>query len=128
MSALSEDEYTVLLIAAQGEYLAPIGWWEKPVRDLAVRGLLQMLDSVNFVITDAGRQAAQQEDQKNDQAIAGALKQAASVQGDIRDFAEQAANLLAAAGKASAGVTGDAPSVAVDKWSEIIRKRARELL
>ena len=44
------------------------------------------------------------------------------------DFAEQAAQLLAQAAKASERVTGDTPQVAAEKWSGIIYRRALELL
>lgn len=130
-SDLSQDEHTVLLIAAQGESLAPVGRWEIPVRSLAQRGYLKMLDSVNFVITATGQAAVQNQEAANDRALAQTIERCgemAAVQKNIQGFAEQAANLLATAGKASAAVTGDDPSVAIDKWSEIIRKRAQDIL
>ncbi len=127
-AGLTQDDCTVLLIADQGESLAPIGRWEQPIRKLHALGLLKQNDAVNFVITANGRTALRQEEAKNDQALAGLFQTASAVQSNIQDFAEQAAQLLASAGQASARVTGDAPSVAVDKWAEVLRKRAKELL
>lgn len=55
---LTDDERAVLMIAAQGQYMIPMGRWEKPILSLAVRGLMRKLDDVNYVITEAGRLAS----------------------------------------------------------------------
>lgn len=54
---LSDDERTVLMIAAQGESMIPIGRWEGPIKRLTALGYMRRLDDVNYVITDAGRSA-----------------------------------------------------------------------
>lgn len=46
----------------------------------------------------------------------------------IIEYAEAMANVLAEAGRASEKALGDSAMVAVNKWSEIIRKRAVELI
>jgi hypothetical protein len=46
----------------------------------------------------------------------------------IIDYAEGMAQVLAEAGRASSKATGDPPSVAVEKWSNIIRERAKQIL
>ena len=46
----------------------------------------------------------------------------------IVEVAEKIAEILAEAGRASNKVTGDSPHTAINKWSEIIRKRAIELV
>lgn len=43
-------------------------------------------------------------------------------------YAEGMAQVLAEAGRASAKATGDLPAYAVNRWSEIIRKRALQIL
>lgn len=125
---LTDDEYTVLLIAVQGESMIPIGRWEVPIKNLAKRGLMFRHDDVNYGITYAGRAAARTRETQDDRQLGRALEMAPAIQNSIRDFAEQAAQLLAKAAIASAAVTTDTPEQAVRKWSEVIRKRAVELL
>ena len=57
MTDLSQDELTVLLIAAKGESMIPIGKWGKAIKDLAARGLMRATDDANYFITEAGRKA-----------------------------------------------------------------------
>lgn len=71
---MTNDEMTVLMIAAQGEAMIPIGRWEKPIRDLTAQGLMRKLDGVNYVITDEGRRAVKTEEQQRDGDFANALK------------------------------------------------------
>jgi hypothetical protein len=59
IAPLSEDERAVLMIAAQGQYMIPIGRWEQSVKALTARGFLRKLDNVNYVITEAGRKASE---------------------------------------------------------------------
>jgi len=125
---LSQDEQTVLLIAAEGEWMAPIGRWKDPTLSLAEKGLLSRGDDFNYCITPAGRTQAKRLDQATQSTLVEMTSDAAVVQGRIRDFAEQAAQLLAQAAKASERVTGDTPQVAAEKWSGIIYRRALELL
>ncbi len=54
---LTDDEFTVLLIAQQGESMMPIARWEKPVNDLVERGLLHRHDKFNNTITENGKEA-----------------------------------------------------------------------
>jgi hypothetical protein len=56
---LSNDERTILMIACAGESMIPIGRWERPVKSLAAKGYLKMIDHVNYVITAAGRRASE---------------------------------------------------------------------
>lgn len=67
---LTDDERAVLMIAAQGQYMIPMGRWEKPILSLAVRGLMRKLDDVNYVITEPGRLAS---DDVEDDAVRGML-------------------------------------------------------
>lgn len=54
--------------------------------------------------------------------------QTAKMQQEIIPHMEEMAQKLAAAGVASNAVKGDSPEFAIDRWCEVIRKRARELL
>jgi hypothetical protein len=125
---LSDDEITILMIAAQGESMMAIAHWKAPVESLIQKGYLQSRggDNFNCVITEAGRAACK------DDATFKAMIEAGSIAGStkkvIRDHAEQAAQLLAKAARASHSATGDAPEYAVEKWSAIILRRALELL
>ena len=58
---------TVLMIAASGASMIPIGRWEKPVKGLARRGVLRAEDAVNYVITDAGRAASESAERDADE-------------------------------------------------------------
>ena len=53
---------------------------------------------------------------------------ATQTQHGIVKYAEAMAQVLAEAGRASAKATGDSPRTAINKWSEIIRRRAEELV
>ena len=52
----------------------------------------------------------------------------AKMQQEIIPHMEETAQKLAAAGVASNAVKGDSPEFAIDRWCDVIRKRARELL
>lgn len=47
-------ELTVLEVCAQGGFIAPIGAWKDTVERLHAQGLLEKLDSMNYVITSKG--------------------------------------------------------------------------
>jgi len=49
-------------------------------------------------------------------------------QAGIQKYAEAMAQVLAEAGRASYKATGDAPMTAVNKWVDVIRKRAIDIL
>lgn len=55
--ALSNDEYTVLMIAAEGHSMMPVGRWEEPVKRLVQLGYLWAQDKFNCTITEKGREA-----------------------------------------------------------------------
>jgi hypothetical protein len=59
---LTDDERTVLLIAAAGNPMLAIGRWEVPIRSLVASGLMardaSRADVENYVITEAGRKAS----------------------------------------------------------------------
>ena len=69
MLELSQDEFTVLLIAAEDESMTPIGRWKAPILALTERGLMQKNDGVNYAITLAGREAVAQRNEEDDRDI-----------------------------------------------------------
>ncbi len=71
---MTNDEMTVLMIAAEGESMIPIGRWEQPIRDLEARGLMHKQDAVNYVITDKGLHAVRDEEKRRAGEFANALK------------------------------------------------------
>ena len=69
MTELSQDEFTVLLLAAEGESLAPIGRWKAPILSLTGIGFMQRDDDVNFSITVEGRRACEQRNLDDDKEL-----------------------------------------------------------
>ena len=74
MSELTEDEFTCLLLAAEGEYLAPIGRWKVPILTLTSRGLMQKIDEVNYVVTADGRRACEERNSEDERALSSLLE------------------------------------------------------
>lgn len=70
---LTEHEKGLLEIAALGQSLIPIGIHADTIQALARRGLLTALDSVNYVITAAGRHAVAMAEADDNQALAKAI-------------------------------------------------------
>jgi hypothetical protein len=72
---LSDDEFTILMIAAQGESLMAIAHWKAPVESLIQKGYLQSRggDNFNCVITELGRVACQTRDQNDQDAFAASV-------------------------------------------------------
>lgn len=130
-NGISDDEFYVLMIAAGGNSMIPIGRWEQPVKALAERGLMCRIDSANYVITNAGREAIKQRDKQDDQELRAALKAghwARDVQENIQAFVEDTAQKLARAAGASAKITGDSHERTVKRWGDEIVLRALELM
>ena len=132
MTDLTEDEEAVLLIAAEGSWLAPIGRWEKPIKNLALRGLFFRKDDVNYGITDAGRQrVAQLNGPETDARLKSIIEmsnKAGAAQAYARTFVEPASQLLLQLAELSAGITGDPPDAAAEKWAQVILDRTKQLL
>lgn len=126
MSTLTDDEYTVLSLAAKGEWMIPIGYWEKPVKDLALRGLLHANDSVNYSITPAGRVAWSENEDEPYRRILESGTKIANARAQAQQEVEQAAVHLGRAAKASILVTGDSAEHAVASWLDAVKERAVE--
>lgn len=127
-STLSDDEYTVLLIAAEGESMLPIGRWQAPVENLVSRGLLRSLDRFNNVITSAGRKAIGERNKEDETAIRQASRQVLDAHTEARQAVEDSAQALARAAKASVKATGDQAITAVLSWNAEVLRKAMELV
>ena len=66
---LTADEFVVLMLAAEGESMIPIGRWKQPILALTERGLMQMNDEVNYAITQAGIAAVAERNEDDEQAL-----------------------------------------------------------
>ena len=128
MADLSQDELTVLMIAAEGESMMPIGRWEAPVESLIHKGFLKRVDKFNNYITDAGRKAAEQTENANFKAVIDTRNQIVQAQEKAKARAEELAVLLAELAHFSSTASGDMPMTALRNWGKIILERAKELL
>lgn len=66
MPDLTQDEFTVLLIAAEGQSMIPIGRWKIPILALTERGLMRKNDDVNYEITEQGWLAVAKQNEDDD--------------------------------------------------------------
>lgn len=128
MTDLTQDELTVLLIAAQGESMMPIGRWEAPVENLVKRGYLARADKFNNYITPEGRAVAEAQDNANHKAVIEARNEVVGAQDKARARAEELAVLLAELATYSAAITGDDKMKALRSWGRIVLERAKEKL
>jgi hypothetical protein len=130
MSDLSDDELTVLMIANAGESMMAIARWKQPTESLIAKGYLQSRggDNFNCLITEAGRAACKEAEDAPYKTMIETGSKIGATQKAIRDFAEQAAQLLAKAAQASHQAVGDAPEYAAEQWSGVILRRALEIL
>lgn len=135
MSDLSQDELTVLLIAAKGEPMIPIGRWKAPTEQLVARGYIKPhchpgdpTGHFNNYITPEGRVACAQAD---DDTFHDSVMVSSTIEHEhrkIRANAEAIAVQLVDLAQASNKVTGDPPVEALEKWTRLILKRALEML
>lgn len=79
MSDLTQDELTVLMIAAGGESMIAIARWKQPIESLIQKGYMvpQGSDNFNCVITEAGRQACAGQEQQDEADFVNAFRKVA---------------------------------------------------
>jgi hypothetical protein len=128
MPDLTQDELTVLLIAAEGESMMPIGRWEAPVASLVAKGYLHSNDKFNNFITDAGRKAAEAQDNANIRELTETYYTVERSHEAARSRAEELANLLAELATYSSTITGDDKVKALREWARTILTRALEMV
>lgn len=127
---LTEDEHAVLLIAAEGGSIAPIGKWKVPVEALARRGLLRKLDSMNYVETEAGTKAATELEDSHLRDVIHANNRAhaqiSAPGNDATQLVEQAAALILRAAQLTAPISGHEVAYAIDQWAMAAASKAKE--
>jgi len=138
MNGLTDDEKTVLLIAAQDQSMMPIGRWRAPAEQLVRKKYLKATPHAgdptgffNLRITAAGRKAVEGIDAEDDAAMRDMVMVSQSLQHDaarVRASAEQIAVQLVDLAQATQLVNGEAPVKALENWSRVILKRALEML
>ena len=128
MTQLSDDEFTVLSIAAEGAPMMPIGRWGKPVEHLVELGFLEQVDKFNNYITPAGKIALGEHEQDVDTALGQALIKANGLRTTYRQHGDAIATKLVEMAKQAAEATGDEPTIALQKCVAAVRDRALELL
>jgi hypothetical protein len=128
MAELTQDEYTVLMIMAEGASLSATGRWEKPLDALVARGLAERHDKFNNVITAAGRMALDERETHDATAVLANASQVTGAHEIALANVEQAAKNLAVAARLSAPVTGDDVDTSLLTWNIECLRRARELL
>lgn len=131
MVDLTDDERTVLMIAAEGQSMIAIGRWEKPIDSCVRRGLMERADKFNNFITQQGRDALGVADEKENEVYRAIIEKSISLRNaheQVRASVEQAATHLMFAAKASALATGDTPQHAAEQWAKHVLDRAKELL
>jgi len=131
---ITDDEFSVLMIAARGEYMLAIGHWEQPTRHLEAEGLLkkEMLNGGwQYTITDAGRAAIREREQEEDRQLGAIIEKASSMdaaQQSCRNYAEQAAQAIANCARESVKTTGNAEQADAERWVRVILERVKDLL
>lgn len=125
---LSDDEYTVLLIAKEGESMMPIGRWQPAVESLVRQGYLHRHDKFNNVITDKGRAVVAEHEQGLDDGFFQNSVSVVTTQHDLAKQGEEIAQALANLARLSAKVTGQTPAADLLKWTQAIAKRVKEIL
>jgi hypothetical protein len=128
MTQLSDDEFTVLSIAAEGESMMPLGRWEQPVEHLVELGFLEQHDKFNNTITSAGKIALREHKDDVDTAMGVALIKANNLRVAYREYGDGLAGKLAEMAKKVAEATGEEPVTALQKCVAAVRDRAVELL
>jgi len=126
---LTDDEATVLQIAAQQGTIGAVGRWEAPVKSLVKRGLLQDMtgDFFNCQITEAGKSASAESEAELDRAL-GRMRKMAIAQKQCQDEAEQCARVLCHMAMTCHTIKGDDKAFAAEQWGRVIIDRAKELL
>jgi len=135
---ITPDETTVLLIAAKGEPMMPIGRWAEPTKALIAKGLLvarghpgDPTGHFNNYITPAGMAAAEDLDKQEDQALADVINLSRGVthaQNKAAASAEQIAVQLVDLAELSSKTIGDAKIEALRNWARVILERALEMM
>lgn len=127
MTDLSDDEWTCLMIAAEGASMMAVGRWEASVDSLVAKGLMQRNDKFNNFITPAGREAAKQHEAKTDDASLRIGVEVHNTRVRAKQILEEAAAKLAEAAQLGQRVSGGEIDTHIAQAAREIIKRAQEL-
>ena len=153
MTDLSIDEQTVLLIAAEGERLIPIGRWKEPIDSLFAKGLLvrerhpgDPTGHFNNILSPQGRAAVDEMETGYDKVLAGAIttevpaktmaplviqnrkRLEARLEARLCATAEHIAAQVVELTRESLIVTGGDERVVLENWCGVIVLRAKEMV
>lgn len=135
MTDLSQDEITLLLIAANGEPMMPIGRWRVSATSLVQKGYLNPRPHpgdpegfFNLHITPSGRKAVKDADDEPHVSMQMLTEDIQRQQERLRRQAEGIVVQLVDLAEESSKVTGDSPRDAMEKWAKVIGQRALELV
>jgi hypothetical protein len=129
--SITDDEFSVLLIAAQGEYMLPIGRWKPSIEALTAKGLMckqHINGGSQYLITKAGRAAINDREREETEVFSVASSRVAQAQKQARELVDEAARALANCAKVSSTLTGDTPETSARKWSPLILERALDII
>jgi hypothetical protein len=128
---ITDDEFSVLMIAAGGSYMLAIGRWANSIKSLERKGFLRV-HTINggpqYTITDTGREAIAGREQSENQQFAALGSELTSVQKACRNHVEVAAQAIASCARESSRMTGDLPAVDAERWLKVILNRVKDLL
>lgn len=138
MPDLTPDEKTVLLIAAQGEPMMPIGRWKAPTESLVAKGFMKPhphpgdpTGYFNQRITPEGMRAVEAAEKEDDEDLRSLITRSNVIgheQKKARAAAEQIAVQMVDLAEASASVTGDSKQESLRQWARVILERALEVM
>lgn len=129
--ALSEDEFTCLMIMREGQNLISMKdtRWYRSINSLHERGLCKPLDGSanNFVITQKGIHELTAHEQGEDAMLRQMINHQGAVNAarlEVHGKMQSAIQLLADAARISSAATGDAPKDALRKIAHEVLERA----
>lgn len=130
MVDLTDDEFTVLSIAAQGQSMMAVARWEKPTDLLVEKGLMRREDKFNNFITSAGVAALEGRGIQDAKKLEVFAESVVKVHNSVimsREYAEQAAQLLLKAAQETSKANGKPLDFSIKKWAQEIEARALSL-
>lgn len=128
MLNLSDDEYVVLAIAAEGQSMMQVGRWQRPTEHLVELGYLVANDKFNCFITPAGRQAAAEHEKKTDDASLRIGVDIHNIRVTAKRVLEEASLKLAEAAQLGQRVAGGDIGSHVEQAAQEIIRRAKEIV
>lgn len=126
--ALSEDEFTCLMIMREGENLIRMKdtRWYRPLTALHERGLVKPIGNENFVITQQGVYELTAHESGEDAMLRQMINRQGAINANrlqVHEKMQSAVQLLGDAARLSAATTGDSPKDALRKIAHEVLER-----